>query len=262
MQIRNFGYNYVENDGFSYNNDLKNHCCFILFYTPTEILTQNGIVEIDGVTGMLWTAGQKQYYNAKKGHKLIHDFLYLDFDVAKESYMIKGIPVFTPIYFSDPEFIISTFKDINRELMANTAKRYKYEIIPRYIEILFYRIHNSLDFQSINYESNPHFRKLCDLRSTIYKNVNHAWTIEEMSAFIHLSPSYFQNMYKKYFLVSPTNDLICARIGNAKSLLLYSTSNVGAIAEKCGYKNVEHFIRQFKKNTGLTPHKYRSIHGK
>ena len=78
-----------------------------------------------------------------------------------------------------------------------------------------------------------------------------------MSASVHLSPSYFQNLYKQFFFISATNDVIRARVAHAKSMLKYSSLKVSEIAEECGYTNVEHFIRQFKKHTGYTPNKYR-----
>ena len=79
-----------------------------------------------------------------------------------------------------------------------------------------------------------------------------------MSLYVHLSPSYFQNLYKQIFGISATNDVIRARIANAKSMLNYSSYKISTIAEECGYKNVEHFIRQFKKHEGYTPNKYRN----
>ena len=33
--------------------------------------------------------------------------------------------------------------------------------------------------------------------------------------------------------------------------------SVAHIAESCGYENVEHFNRQFKKITGFSPNQYR-----
>jgi YesN/AraC family two-component response regulator len=55
------------------------------------------------------------------------------------------------------------------------------------------------------------------------------------------------------------NDVICARIDAAKVLLVSSPdTSVTELAEKLGYKNPYHFIRQFKKITGITPGAYRN----
>ena len=258
MQIKNFGFDWHEPSSFSVISDtIATDCCFILFRSPMTVWTQNGYELVEANTGMLWTPGIKQIYYPAGNAEMIHDFIYINFDAEYEKDIIKDIPVCTPIYFSNTEPIVSTFRSINNDVFANTRRCYKYEILPRLIEILFYRIKNELDFQGENSDNSPHFRKLGGLRNEIYNNVKFDWTLENMSASVHLSPSYFQNLYKQFFFISATNDVIRARVAHAKSMLKYSSLNVSEIAEECGYTNVEHFIRQFKKHTGYTPNKYR-----
>ena len=48
-----------------------------------------------------------------------------------------------------------------------------------------------------------------------------------------------------------------ARLAAAKNMLSHTDMKISQISEKCGYKNVEHFTRQFKELTGKTPGKYR-----
>ena len=55
-------------------------------------------------------------------------------------------------------------------------------------------------------------------------------------------------------------DLISARIEHAKLQLRLSDMSVSSLALFCGYENELHFMRQFKKRTGLTPSQYRETH--
>lgn len=74
-----------------------------------------------------------------------------------------------------------------------------------------------------------------------------------MAQQLHLSEGYLQTIYKNAFGLSCMDDCIRARIRLAKDQLLYTEKTVVSVAEFCGYRNVEHFCRQFKQCTGLSP---------
>ena len=46
-------------------------------------------------------------------------------------------------------------------------------------------------------------------------------------------------------------------VAQVEKLLVSSADSVERIAERCGYNNTEHFIRQFRARTGTTPTGYR-----
>ena len=85
----------------------------------------------------------------------------------------------------------------------------------------------------------------------------HPWTVAEIAAEINLSASRFHASYKTVFGISPMRDLIETRIQSAKNLLLSEELSVQDIAEQLGYHSVNHFIRQFKSGTGVSPLQYR-----
>ena len=73
-----------------------------------------------------------------------------------------------------------------------------------------------------------------------------------------LSPSYFQALYKAQFGVSCYEDVLTARIRAAKYYLRTTQLSVKEISALCGCENPEHFMRQFRTRTGLTPTEYRT----
>ena len=81
-----------------------------------------------------------------------------------------------------------------------------------------------------------------------------------MAQKLHLSEGYLQTIYRNAFGISCMDDCIRARIRLAKDQLLYTEKTVAAAAEFCGYRNVEHFCRQFKQSTGLSPREFRRAH--
>ena len=72
-----------------------------------------------------------------------------------------------------------------------------------------------------------------------------------------MSEGYFHVLYKKYFRTTFVSDVVSARIQSAEELLASTPDSVERIAERCGYTNTEHFIRQFRKATGSTPLRYK-----
>lgn len=100
-------------------------------------------------------------------------------------------------------------------------------------------------------------KQLLQVRTQVFSDLGNDWTVEKMAALCYLSPSRFHTVYKAQFGISPTEDLIRARIENAKNRLKGEQVSARQIAEELGYKNVTHFCRQFKKFTGQTPMEYR-----
>lgn len=78
-----------------------------------------------------------------------------------------------------------------------------------------------------------------------------------MADYVHMSPFYFQHLYKELYHISCMQEVILARIERAKFYLTTTDMSVKAVSDFCGYENDLHFIRQFKKKEGLTPTQYR-----
>ncbi len=95
------------------------------------------------------------------------------------------------------------------------------------------------------------------LRRKIYAEPALDWGAERISRIIGLSTSRFQHLYKEQFGTTILSDVINSRITLAKSLLRHSDLGINEIAEKCGYSNFTHFMKIFKKKTGITASEYR-----
>lgn len=100
--------------------------------------------------------------------------------------------------------------------------------------------------------------KLFNLHQEMECNPGFPWTTTYMSNLVNLSEGYFHRMYKKMYGRSCMDDVITLRISLAQSLLRTQRMKINEVASQCGYKNAEHFCRQFRDRLGMSPNQYQS----
>ena len=91
----------------------------------------------------------------------------------------------------------------------------------------------------------------------IEENSAQSIRLSDMAHSVHLSETYFHNIFTESTGISPHQYLINCRIENAKKLLWDTKISVIEIAEKTGFGCQQYFNKVFKKETGLTPVSYR-----
>lgn len=220
----------------------------LLIKTPT-IFTINGYEKHVGEnTCMLYTPKTPQYYRPITDiHK--NDWAHIIFE--KDFIKHSGIYTNTPFEINFPEQAYSLFKVLTSVFYSQLNN--KNEILKHISYSLILMLANNAS-PSVSTEL---YDKLLSLRKDIYNYPNRKWTIESMAKIVCLSPGYFQNVYRKTFSTTANSDVINAKISYAKDLLTDSSLNTKQISRMSGYKNDEHFYRQFKKSVGQSPSEYR-----
>lgn len=74
---------------------------------------------------------------------------------------------------------------------------------------------------------------------------------------MHFNPNYMGHLFKQKFGIGFKEYIISMRINKAKDLLSKTNLKVYEVAEKSGYCDVPYFIKIFKKETGISPNKFR-----
>jgi len=77
----------------------------------------------------------------------------------------------------------------------------------------------------------------------------------------HLSVSRFNVLFRRRFGRSPHQYLLDMRVGHAGELLAATALPLGIIAEYCGFADIHHFAKAFKRRTGMPPGEYRKVNG-
>ncbi|CAM4168127.1 response regulator [Paenibacillus alkaliterrae] len=85
-------------------------------------------------------------------------------------------------------------------------------------------------------------------------------TLQEVADTIHVSKSYFSNLFKKQSGQNFIDYLIDLRLHEAKRMLVQHEYKIYEVAEKSGFNDVKYFSKLFKKMTQMTPVEYREKH--
>ena len=97
------------------------------------------------------------------------------------------------------------------------------------------------------------------IKQFIDENYTRDIKLKDIADHLYISPYYLAHVFKKETGFSPVQYIINRRIGEAQTLLLHTNFSVTKIAKQVGYENANYFNILFKKNTGVSPGKFRQI---
>ncbi len=169
-----------------------------------------------------------------------------------------GLPVNQVFMPLKTDFIDPALKEAESGLSAGDMHCAQY--ISSITAILFIRLSREMARSQPNIPDSylsglrENFRQF---RIRMYRNPEHDWTADNMSAEVSLKTSRFIALYGDFFGITPKQDLILARISRAKRLLENSGAKISLIAELAGYTSIYHFIRQFGSVESMPPGEYR-----
>lgn len=169
------------------------------------------------------------------------------FDLINEDtvHVVTLVDTFELIACFDQIFKLIKNKDFNTDVILST-------LISRILSSLF------LNKNSANTKKLIHHKGLIETSIHFIEEsyMDHI-SIKDIADKIHINEFYFSRLFKTFTNVSPYEYLIKYRIDKAKNLLKSSEQSISDISLQVGFKNVNNFIRDFKKFTGTTPLKYK-----
>ena len=224
------------------------HYLALLVRTKCRIREENEIRAFPPNTFILYDRNVPQFYAADSAPYMDD---WIQFESEPKVVRSFGLPLNTPITIPEwahPEQYFSLicsafFRGFNNDAVINslmTAMLADYSVIPL-----------------LSGKPQPYFGELVVIRQQIGAQPQKDWNAPELAASLHISASYFHRIYKEAFHTSLTQDVIRSRIDAAKNLLQCTALNTEEIAVRCGYASPEHFSRQFKQHTGVSPYRWR-----
>jgi len=229
----------------------EGHDCWLLLLTqtPAIFLVDNEYIEYPANCAVLYRPNQKIYYRACTD-KYANDWIRFDTD---EAYVTTSpIPNGVPFSIHDSSYCHKLYQLLVTEHILNNS--YKDISIDNLLRVLFNKLLESYNCKQISIL----YKNLNELKIEIYHHPNKEWTVTNMAERLNISAGYLEEIYKNTFGITCIDDVINSRINLAKKYLLYDHYTIAEIVSLCGYRNMEHFFRQFKRITGVTPKCFRN----
>ncbi len=225
---------------------------FLHFLNSVDIVHNGETIVTKPDTCIIYSPDEPQWF---KSHcPLTHNWMHLSGDVgyALSQY---GLSLNTLYTVGDGDFITVILREL--EMEYNSEKKYYDSLSNIKLQELFIKISRSTSSNNTFGISPEITQKFDALRSEMLSNLQKDWFVPEMAQKVFLSEPYFYLLYKRIYGISPTQDLILARVDKAKRLL-QQNFKVSEVAAMTGYTSEYHFINQFRKTEGMSPGKYAS----
>lgn len=227
---------------------------FLHFLNEVEILVQGRRLRAPAGSLIFYAPQTPQWFESHT--ELVHNWLHTSGDLTQALEQV-GLQPDTLYLPRNGQFITDILREMEGELLSGRA--YSQRIIGlKFQELLIKVARACSDTAPLSVPSSVKEELFLNLRKQMFGDLAHNWTVAELAALAHLSPSRFYDVYRAIFHISPTADLIHARIDRARRLLRDTDISIHALAEQLGYGNVTHFCRQFKQCAGVTPSQYRA----
>ena len=256
IKVADMGYQFVNVGGYETNRpEGSGDYLYLFLRCPTEVFLDGSYRWLPAETFIIFEKGAPQIYRKWDAH-FINDWIHFDFDYYDNYFEKLGIPLNSPITLPNNTEIIEMTSDLLIEYFSSGDAHE--QIMAEKADALFRKFSELYHFSTeYSLKKNNYRISFTNLRRKILNRQYCPETLEEIAAEMNLSVSYFQHLYKEFFGTSVHHDIILARVEQAGHLLKRTEYSISEIARICGYDNVEHFSRIFKKYKGKSPRNYR-----
>ena len=87
----------------------------------------------------------------------------------------------------------------------------------------------------------------------VYQNLFRDISVEELATLTNRSLTSFKKEFKSIFGMPPHRWIVEKRLERARMLLISTNKTVSEVGTECGFANISHFIKLFKRRFGITP---------
>ncbi|MEO7902699.1 MAG: AraC family transcriptional regulator, partial [Capsulimonas sp.] len=227
---------------------------FEYFDSQVELVGEDGLREYPGNVCILYSPGQRRLYQASKS--VSHTWFHVSGDGLEQCLERYAIPTNRAMVGPFESLALAPFLE---EVRRHHVQREPYWedavtlLCRTFLRNLSRVISHGVEMAPPSLYQKETLTNLRRLRAFVHSNLRQRWTINEMASHVHMSSSHYRKTFAHYFGASPIEDLIQARVRQAKLLLRNSTMSITEIAEYCGFTSASQFHVCFRKYMGGSP---------
>lgn len=254
MKIVNCGYDYHHPDGFKINRpNGSGDYILLIIRSPAYFIFEGTEYFTNGNAVVIFDKGTPQLYGSDNA-EYINDWIHFECDEKDIKFLTElGIGFDKVMEFQNVSVLSNFIKQMYFEKYSNNKN--SNHSVEMYFNLIMLKISDLC--QKSELSDTEMMEQLVKLRNQIISNPKEAWKIEDIAKKLSISKSYLQHKYKKFFNTNIKKDVTLSRIEYSKHLLFDTDYTISTITKLCGYENDVHFMRVFKKETGLTPTEFR-----
>lgn len=146
-------------------------------------------------------------------------------------------------------------KNIHDELAY--GKPFQDIVLSSYLCLLFTKLYRSYNSAFPVTSLDKSTETLLQIQKYIDEHLTEDISLAEVSKKFYTDMYYLSHTFKKVTGFNFKEYLILQRLSKSKELLLNTSDDITSVCSLCGFNNVNHFIRIFKKFEAITPYQYR-----
>lgn len=251
MLLINVRHNWPERPGMPirHQNSGAEYVC-LHFYDQVQLSYDQKTITASPGSFIVFSPNKTMSYQSAQPYRL--DKMYIIGNVP-EIMLLYGLKPNTLYHPTNNQEITDIMEKLEFEFYQKHNWAYRYMDIK--IEELFMVINANLPSEKRLSMAIELQHRMQFIRQEMMAFPERDWSVKNWASRLNVSESRLYPLYRSLFGISPNRDLILARIERSKMLLEQGYSPTEA-AEKSGYHNIYHFIRQFQKETHFTPYQY------
>ena len=155
--------------------------------------------------------------------------------------------------------VMKCISELEKEYEGN--EKFREKMMGSLLRHMFIRLYRDCEETLPAESTNSHLKMAFRIREYLEQHYTEHVTVGDIAEKLSFSADHVSRIFRQAMGYGINEYIITLRLFKAKALLSQTDKSVSAIAEECGYSDVNFFTKQFKSKVGSTPRQFRKTAG-